>query len=62
VREVLPQRDAASGNPIIAHKYKGGIGGNEVWLYEVVGGDHSWLSGYLNTGEVIWEFFERYVK
>ena len=48
--------------PIIAHKYAGGRNGSEVWLYEVVGGDHSWLSSYLNTGEVIWEFFSKFVK
>lgn len=58
VREELPQRN----NKVIAHRYVDGIGGNQVWLYEVVGGSHSWADGDMNTAAEIWNFFSLYIK
>lgn len=58
VREELPQRN----NKVIAHRYVDGIGGNQVWLYEVVGGSHSWADGDMNTAAEIWKFFSLYIK
>lgn len=57
-REELPQRN----NKVIAHRYVDGIGGNQVWLYEVVGGSHSWADGDMNTAAEIWKFFSLYIK
>ena len=36
--------------------------GNEVWLYETVGGKHSWKETGVDTGEELWKFFSRYVR
>lgn len=47
---------------VIAHRYTGGTGGNEVWLYETVGGKHSWRETGVDTGEELWRFFSRYVR
>ncbi len=56
--EVLPQK----GNKVIAHKYLDGIDGNQVWLYEVIGGTHSWPNDDINTAEEIWKFFSLFLK
>ena len=50
------------GHPIIKHRYSGSTTGCEVWLYEVVGGVHSWFTNDMDTGEEIWQFFARYIK
>ena len=50
------------GHPIIKHRYSGSPTGCEVWLYEVVGGVHSWFTSDMDTGEEIWQFFARYIK
>ena len=49
-------------NGVIAHRYVEGTNGNEVWLYEIVGGSHAWPDGDLNTAEEIWKFFSKYLK
>lgn len=49
-------------HPIIKHRYSGSTTGCEVWLYEVVGGVHSWFTSDMDTGEEIWQFFARYIK
>ena len=49
-------------NRVIAHKYIGGTDGNEVWLYEIVDGGHSWADKDLDVGEHIWRFFARHLK
>lgn len=53
---------------LILHKYlsdkplwKGGPN-SEVWLYERVGGDHSWGEGDMDTCEEIWKFFSKYIE
>lgn len=51
--EVLP----VIGNKVIAHRYVDGIDGHQVWLYEVVGGGHSWPNKDMNTAAEIWKFF-----
>lgn len=56
--EVLPQRR----NKVIAHRYVGGVNGNQVWLYEIVEGKHSWAEKDLDTAAEIWKFFSMYLK
>lgn len=58
VTEELPQLR----NKIIAHKYKGGTNGNEVWLYEIINGKHSYAEKDMNTAAEIWKFFSMYLK
>lgn len=47
---------------VVAHRYTGGTGGNEVWLYETIGGKHSWRETGVDTGEELWRFFSRYLR
>ena len=49
-------------NKVVAHRYVGGVNGNEVWLYEVIGGKHSWAEKDMNTAAEIWKFFSKYIK
>ncbi len=57
----LPLRQPDS-HKIIAHKFTGKKNSPEVWLYEVVGGVHSWFNEDINTAEEIWKFFRQYLK
>lgn len=50
------------GHPIVKHCYSSPTTHCNVWLYEVVGGVHSWFTDDLDTGEEVWQFFSRYVK
>lgn len=56
--EILPTKR----NKVIAHKYVNGTDGNQVWLYEIVGGAHSWPNKDIDTAEEIWKFFSLYLK
>lgn len=56
--EVLPQRR----NKVIAHRFVGGQNGNQVWLYEIVGGKHSYAEKDLDAAVEIWKFFSMYLK
>ena len=62
VAEELPSKRRESGHRIIAHRYLGGTNGNEVWLYEIINGKHSWASKDIDTCEEIWRFFSRFVE
>ena len=50
------------GHPIIKHRYSSPTTHCNVWLYEVVGGVHSWFTDDIDTGEEIWQFFSRYLN
>ena len=64
VTETLPKKR----NEVVLHRYCGGEpawkGGpeTEVWLYEVIGGKHSWAEADMDTCEEIWRFFSKYLK
>ena len=60
--ERVESLQGAEGHPVIKHRYSGSATGCDVWLYEVVGGVHSWHTADIETGEEIWQFFSRYVK
>jgi len=47
---------------IIQHRFTAGTGGSEVWLYQIVGGRHSWGWDDIDTDEEIWKFFSRFIK
>ena len=51
-----------NANKVIAHKYTSGQRGTEVWLYEIIGGGHTWGTKDVDTPEEIWQFFSRFVK
>ena len=61
VTEELPLKSAES-NKVIAHRYVDGKGGCEVWLYEIIGGKHTWATKDLDTAEEIWKFFSKFTK
>ena len=53
---------SSDAHTVIAHKHTAGRRGTEVWLYEVVGGGHTWATKDIDTAEEIWLFFSRFVK
>ena len=57
----LPHKNTDS-HTVIAHKYTAGRRGTEVWLYEIVGGGHTWATNDIDTGDEIWKFFSRFIK
>ena len=59
-RDTLPA--AENGRQVIAHRYTEGTDGCEVWLYETVGGTHSWHDTGVDTCEELWRFFSRYIR
>ncbi len=48
--------------PIVRHRYVGGDKGTEVWLYEVKDAPHYYFTDDMDTGEVLWEFFSKYLE
>lgn len=62
VTDTLPKIDQESDHLVISHKYINGINGNEVWLYEIENGGHSWAGNDINTSEEIWKFFQKFLK
>ena len=60
--ERIESLKGAEGHPIINHRYSSPTTHCDVWLYEVVGGVHSWHTDDIDTGEEVWQFFSRYVN
>lgn len=60
--DTLPVKTPTNGHRVIAHRYGNGINGNEVWLYQVINGMHSWGTDDLDTPEEIWKFFSKYLR
>lgn len=60
--DTVPGLDKSNGHYVIKHKFVNGIHGNEVWLYQIVNGSHSWGNKDIDTGEEIWKFFSKYLK
>ena len=60
--EQVENMQGNEGHLIIKHRYSSPTTGCDVWLYEVVGGVHSWFTNDIDTGEEVWQFFSRYVK
>ena len=54
--EELPLKNESS-HKVVAHKYIGKRSAPPVWLYEVVGGVHSWFNEDIDTAVEIWKFF-----
>lgn len=51
-----------TGRYIVKHCFTDSPWGADVWLYEVVGGAHTWHIEDLNTGAEIWSFFRKYME
>ena len=62
ITDTLPKINPESDRFVISHKFINGVGGNEVWLYEIVNGTHSWGSNDINTSEEIWKFFQKFLR
>lgn len=48
-------------NVVIRHQYLGGTEGKDVVLYEIVNGVHSRGEDDMPLGDVLWEFFKKYI-
>lgn len=59
--EELPLKSADS-HKVIAHRYIDSQNGNDVWLYEIVGGGHTWGEKDLEIAEEIWKFFSKFTE
>lgn len=62
VRDTISYQETSKHRPIVRHRYLGGDAGTEVWLYEVIGAPHCTFTDDMPTGEVLWEFFSKYVE
>lgn len=62
VVDTMQVKDPSNGHSVVKHSYVGGRNGVEVWLYEVIGGTHSWHDKDIDTGEEIWKFFSKYIR
>ena len=59
--EKLPLK-TDNANQVIAHRYIDTKHGNDVWLYEIVGGGHTWGEKDLDIAEEIWDFFSKFTE
>ena len=62
VTERVESLKGDDGHPVIKHCYSSPTTHCDVWLYEVVGGVHSWHQDDIDTGEEVWRFFSRYMQ
>lgn len=60
-RDTIVCKERPSKRPIVRHKFLRGDAGTEVWFYEVIGGTHCWFTDDIDTGELLWHFFEKYL-
>lgn len=51
-----------NSNQVIAHRYIDTRHGNDVWLYEIIGGGHTWGEKDLDIAEEIWNFFSKFTE
>lgn len=61
VSDTVPSRPE-SGRTVVRTVYSGSPTGADVVLYRIEGGKHSWAKKDIETSEIIWNFFEPYVK
>ncbi|MBE6303511.1 MAG: esterase [Bacteroidales bacterium] len=59
--DTLPLK-SADAHVVVSHKYVGAKGAKDVWLYEIIGGGHTWGDKDIDTAEEIWKFFSLFVK
>ena len=53
-----PQPGGSGATKMVKHKFVGKKNSPQVWLYEMVGGGHSWFNYDFNIAEQVWEFFD----
>jgi polyhydroxybutyrate depolymerase len=53
---------APNHRKIVKHRFSGGLNNSEVWLYEVIGGGHSWFWDDMETGDELWKFFSKAIS
>lgn len=61
VTDTVPALPTAKHPLILRHTYSGSPSGNDVILYEIKGGKHSWASADMPTAKVIVDFFRRFI-
>lgn len=62
ITEEVAPRDPQKSRRTLLHRYVGGTDGKEVWLYEIIGGKHSWGDKDIDTTAEIWRFFSNYLS
>ncbi len=51
-------QQSEGSHKVLTHKFVGKKNTPQVWLYEVVGGVHSWFNEDMDTAGEIWNFFQ----
>lgn len=60
--ERMESLNPKNGRHIIKHRFTESPWGADVWLYEVVGGKHTWHTEDINTADEIWKFFSKFLE
>ncbi len=61
ITDTLPLK-SADAHKVVSHKYVDAKKGKDVWLYEIIGGRHSWGNKDIDTAEEIWKFFRIFIE
>lgn len=59
--DTIPSKRAEQ-HPVVRYRYADAPSGADVELYKVTGGKHSWHASDLDTGDILLNFFKRYLK
>lgn len=59
---VKADKNNKKAHDYIRHRYSNPRTHNDVWLYEIIDGGHTWATDDMNTGEEVWKFFRKYIK
>ncbi len=59
---VKADKNNPKAHDYIRHRYSNPRTHNDVWLYEVIDGGHTWATDDMDTGEEVWNFFRKYIK
>ena len=60
--DTIPGKSPENGRYIVRYRYTDGVEGMETWLHVIVHGKPSWGVDDMDTGEVIWSVFSKYLK
>ena len=58
----IESKRGKDGHKVVKHLFTGSPTGCDVWLYEVIGGGHTWHTDDIDTGEEVWKFFSKYLE
>lgn len=64
--DTLPNINFKDSSFVVCEKHTNGMGGNQVWLYSIVNGNHNWAghSGNMDisASKEVWAFFKQFIR